>query len=305
MASKGASSRAAARKQKDKWKSKRWYKIRAPRQPWNFKQIGETIAEDEELLIGRMYEITQQEVDGDFSKMNVKLKFRVTEVVGQDAITEFAGHEVLKDHVRRQIRRYRGKVDDVIDAVTDDGYYIRIKPLLITRQRCKTSKKQAIRQSVKELILQTAASSTWMQVQKKLLDGTMQEEVESVAGKIVTIREVILRKSQLVQTGVVTDDGPTLEEIQDDEERVVAAKEAVITAAMSSEEVEEAEDAPDVLAAEVQEVAEQAEEAPEEVTEAASEDLSSLTVAVLKERLKEAGLPVSGKKADLIARLSE
>ena len=97
MASKGASSRAAARKQKDKWKAKRWYTIRAPRQPWHFKVIGETLGEEDELLIGRMYEITQQEVDGDFSKMHVKLKFRVTEIIGQDAITEFAGHEVLKD----------------------------------------------------------------------------------------------------------------------------------------------------------------------------------------------------------------
>ena len=36
-----------------------------------------------------------------------------------------------------------------------------------------------------------------------------------------------------------------------------------------------------------------------------SEDLSKLSVADLKERLKAAGLPVGGKKADLIARLSE
>ena len=105
MASKGSASRAAARKQKDKWKAKRWYTIRAPRQPWHFKVIGETLGEEDQLLIGRMYEITQQEVDGDFSKMHVKLKFRVTEIIGQDAITEFAGHEVLKDHVRRQVRR--------------------------------------------------------------------------------------------------------------------------------------------------------------------------------------------------------
>ena len=36
-----------------------------------------------------------------------------------------------------------------------------------------------------------------------------------------------------------------------------------------------------------------------------SEDLSSLSVAELKERLKAAGLPVGGKKADLVARLSQ
>ena len=36
-----------------------------------------------------------------------------------------------------------------------------------------------------------------------------------------------------------------------------------------------------------------------------AEDLSKLSVAELKERLKAAGLPVGGKKADLIARLSQ
>ena len=44
---KGASARAAARRQKDKWKAKRWYSIRAPRNPWSFKVIGETLAEEE------------------------------------------------------------------------------------------------------------------------------------------------------------------------------------------------------------------------------------------------------------------
>ena len=34
-------------------------------------------------------------------------------------------------------------------------------------------------------------------------------------------------------------------------------------------------------------------------------DYEKMTVAELKELLKEAGLPVSGKKADLIARLQE
>jgi len=36
-----------------------------------------------------------------------------------------------------------------------------------------------------------------------------------------------------------------------------------------------------------------------------SEDYETMTVAELKDLLKEAGLPVSGKKADLVARLAE
>ncbi len=323
MASKGAASRAAARKQKDKWKAKRWYTIRAPRQPWHFKVIGETLGEEDELLIGRMYEITQQEVDGDFTKMNVKLKFRVSEIVGQDAITEFAGHEVLKDHVRRQVRRYRGKVDDVVDAITDDGYYVRIKPFLITQGRVKTSQKKAMRDACRDVILQTAARNTWVDLQKQILSGDLEQAVEKAARTIVSVKTVMIRKSQLVQDGVNMDDGPTLDEIREDESRVAAAKKAALAAAMEDEESED--EAPDVLAAaeaaaddadesseeddSEDEPAEQevvSEEAEAEVEESAdTPDYASMKVAELKELLKAAGKPVSGKKDELIARLME
>ena len=325
MASKGAASRAAARKQKDKWKAKRWYTIRAPRQPWNFKVIGETLGEEDELLIGRMYEITQQEVDGDFTKMNVKLKFRVTEVLGQDAITEFAGHEVLKDHVRRQVRRYRGKVDDVIDAITEDGYYVRIKPFLITQGRVKSSQKKAIREACRDVVLQAAARNTWIALQGQLLGGELEQSLEKAARKVANVKTVIVRKSQLVQEGIVVDDGPTLDDVRQDEERAAAAKKAALEAAMEDEDGDE-EAAPDVLAAaeasaddsdEPEELEEDESddeptvEAPsdevDEVVEEADEsiDYASLKVAELKELLKAAGKPVSGKKDELIARLME
>ena len=324
MASKGAASRAAARKQKDKWKAKRWYTIRAPRQPWHFKVIGETLGEEDELLIGRMYEITQQEVDGDFSKMHVKLKFRVAEIVGQDAITEFAGHEVLKDHVRRQVRRYRGKVDDVVDAITDDGYYVRIKPFMITQGRVKTSQKKAIRDACRDVILQAAARNTWVDLQKQILSGDLEQAVEKAARTIVSVKTVMIRKSQLIQDGINVDDGPTLDEIREEENRVATAKKAALAAAMEDEESED--EAPDVLAAaeaaaddaddsseeeedsedepaEEEVVAEEAEEAVEEADDAP--DYASMKVAELKELLKAAGKPVSGKKDELIARLME
>jgi small subunit ribosomal protein S3Ae len=321
MASKGAASRAAARKQKDKWKAKRWYTIRAPRQPWHFKVIGETLGEEDELLIGRMYEITQQEVDGDFSKMHVKLKFRVTEIVGQDAITQFAGHEVLKDHVRRQVRRYRGKVDDVIDAITDDGYYVRIKPFLITQGRVKTSQKQGMRDACREVVLQTAARNTWIDLQKQILSGELEQALEKAARKVAAVKVVMIRKSQLVQDGVIVEDGPTLDEIREDESRVAAAKKAALAAAMEDED--EGDETPDVLAAaeaaaddddSSEDAADSEEESTEESVgeeveeETAAEDApdyASMKVAELKELLKAAGKPVSGKKDELIARLME
>ena len=329
MASKGSASRAAARKQKDKWKAKRWYTIRAPRQPWHFKVIGETLGEEDQLLIGRMYEITQQEVDGDFSKMHVKLKFRVTEIIGQDAITEFAGHEVLKDHVRRQVRRYRGKIDDVIDAITEDGYYVRIKPFMITQGRVKTSQTQGIREACRNTVLQAAARNTWVSLQKLMLTGELEQMIDKAVRKVASVKTIIIRKSQLVQDGVIVEDGPTLDEIREEEDRVAAAKKAALAAAMAEEDDDE-DNTPDVLAAAeaaagdteeddaessddeepVEENVE--EEVQEEVEEESADesaddtpDYASMKVAELKELLKAAGKPVSGKKDELIARLME
>ncbi len=298
---KGASARAAARRQKDKWKSKRWYSIRAPRNPWSFKVIGETLAEEEALLIGRPYEIMQNELDGDFTKMHVKLKFRISDVVGNDAITEFIGHDVMKDFVRRQIRRDRGKIDDTIDVVTDDGFFVRIKPFIVTRSSVKASQKSETRSVARDVVLKFCAQSTWINVQKALMDGSLEESVSTAISKIQPVRAVFFRRSQLIQEGVVVDDGPTLEEIKAEEK---AAKE-------TQESLDETQESLDSIEAEDNEVTPDAQigdEAPpkeEETSEDAQPDFESMTVAQLKEQLKKEGKPVSGKKADLIARLTE
>ena len=312
---KGAKARAAARKQRDKWKAKRWFTIRAPRNPWSFRVIGETLAEDSEQLIGRTYDIMQNELDGDFSKMHVQVVFRITESVGGDALTEFVGHNVLKDHIRRQIRRHRGKVDDTVDVVTEDGYYVRFKPLLISRSRVKSSQKSAMRASARETILTMGASSTWIQLQKALLDGTMEAAIKESVSKVTPVRTVMIRRSQLLQSGVVVEDGPTLDEIHAEEKAAAAAAEVeevdVLAAAEASADLSEVGEAdsdeePEEASEEVEE--EGAEDSQEEDAESSAEseiNYETMTVSELKELLKEAGKPVSGKKADLISRLQE
>ena len=293
---KGAAARAAARKQRDKWKSKRWFTIRAPRHPWSFRVIGETIAEDEEQLIGRHYEMVQNELDGDFSKMHVKVQFRISGVVGVDALTEYIGHELLKDHIRRQVRRDRGKIDDTVDVVTEDGFYIRIKPLMISRHRIKGSQKQQMRTLARDIILKAGATSTWVDFQKATLDGTLEAQIREAASKIQPIRDVMIRRTQLMQSGVVTKDGPKLEQVIEDERAAQEEADSVADEIEEDEEIE-VESNLDEEALEVEE-----EKSVESVGEV---DYESMTVAQLKEMLKEAGKPVSGKKAELIERLKE
>lgn len=313
-----AKARAAARKQRDKWKTKRWYTIRAPRHPWNYQNIGETIGESDQHIIGRIYEMTQQEFNGDFTKMHVMLRFRVSDTVGQDALTTFVGHHHQTNHIRRQIRRYRGKIDDVIDVVTQDGYLVRIKPLVITQKRVQTSVKQSIRAKMRDVLRGFVAKTTYDALQVAMLDGSLESEIQNQIKSIYPCRSVVIRKSQLLQEGVEMDQGPTLDEIHAEEARkeaeIKAKKAAALAEAMAEEEADDGEEE-DSEEEVVENVAEdeqapaetEAVEEEEAVEEASSDDVdfSSMTVAELKELLKAAGKPVSGKKAELIERLQE
>ena len=323
-----AKARVAARKQRDKWKNKRWFTIRAPRHPWNFKPIGETLGETDEHILGRIYQMTQQEFSGDFTKMHVLLRFRVSEVVGQDALTEFVGHAHQSDPTRRQIRRYRGKIDDVVDVVSTDGYLIRIKPLMITERRVQTSVKQAMRSKSSEIILAFAAKNTYSKIQEAMLGGDLENDIRNAVKAIYPCKNVVIRKSQLLQTGVVTEKGPTLDEIHAEEERSEAEMKAK-KAAILAEEMDDSDSGNLLAAAEAMESisekvgeakdsdaekdgteeAPEAEEAP--VAEETSSDgpseaeLMKLKKDELTAMAKEKGVAVSGTKADIVARLLE
>ena len=270
----------------------------------------------------------QNELDGDFSKMHVKVQFRISGVVGADALTEYIGHELLKDHIRRQVRRDRGKIDDTVDVVTEDGFYIRIKPLMISRHRIKGSQKQQMRTLARDIILKAGATSTWVDFQKATLDGTLEAQIREAASKIQPIRDVMIRRTQLMQSGVVTKDGPTLEQViegekaaQEEVESVTeeidipvdelpdsiieAVAEAVPGGEISEAELEK-EDGETVYEVTVEKDGKKIEVEEDESGESAGDvDYESMTVAQLKELLKEAGKPVSGKKAELIERLKE
>ena len=299
---KSAKSRMAARKQRDKWRAKRWFTVRAPRNPWSYRNIGETLAEEDSMLEGRIYEMMQNELDGDFSKMHVKVKFRITHTVGSDAITEFIGHEVAKDHIRRQIRRARSKVDDTVDVVTEDGFYIRVKPIIITHRTAKSSQKQEMRARARDIILKAGAKSTWVKLQKSIMDSTLENSIKEAVSTVHPVRAVMLRKSQLIQSGVIVDDGPTLEQIRAEE--VVQPEEETPESDVFEDPDSDSDVTKDTSSEESEGMHNQVDD-PNENETPSKDELEGMKVAELKVLLKAAGKPVSGKKIDLITRLME
>jgi len=199
---KKAVAKPAARKVKDRWKAKEWYKIQAPMM-FNQATLGETPSSDATSLIGRTTEVTVNDLTGDFSKMHVKLKFRVNDVRGLEAHTVFIGQNLTSDYIRRLTRRKKTKTDHVIDVVTKDGYKIRVKPMSITDKRIQASQETAVRTLMTNDLQKAALEMTISDLVKLIISGDLARMLSNSAKVIVPIKRVEIRKTEVLEMGSV------------------------------------------------------------------------------------------------------
>jgi len=199
---KKAVAKPAAREVKDRWKAKEWYKIQAPMM-FNQAVLGETPSSDATSLIGRTTEVTVHDLTGDFSKMHVKLRFRVNDVRGLEAHTVFIGQDLTSDYIRRLTRRKKTKTDHVIDVVTKDGYKVRIKPMSITDKRIQASQETAVRTLMTNELQKTVLEMSISDLVKHIISGDLAKLLSNVAKVIVPIKRVEIRKTEVLEMGSV------------------------------------------------------------------------------------------------------
>jgi len=192
--------RTSARKVKDKWKAKVWYNLVAP-EMFNKQILGETFTDDPTNLVGRVTEVTVQDLTGDFSKMHIKLQFRVNQVQGQDALTEFIGHDTTSDYIRRLTRRKRTRTDLTIDVVTKDAWRIRVKPMAITDRRIQSSKQSAIRGIMMNTVKDIASKQSAGEFAKGIISGDLAKSIAVACKPIQPISRVEIRKSEVNLVG--------------------------------------------------------------------------------------------------------
>jgi len=195
-------SRAAARKIKDKWKAKVWYNLLAP-DMFNKQALGETPTDDPGKLVGRITEVTVQDLTGDFSKMHIKLAFRVSQVQGQDALTQFVGHDMTSDYIRRLTRRKRTRTDLTVDVVTKDGWNVRVKPMAITDRRIQTAKQRVIRTIMTKMVADVAAKQSIGEFVKGIISGDLAKTIALACKPIHPVSRVEVRKSEVWSMGEI------------------------------------------------------------------------------------------------------
>lgn len=192
--------RSGGRKSKDKWKMKEWYNIHAPR-TFNETVIGESVASDPALLIGRQTDVTVTDLTGDPSKMHIKLKFRIISVDGHEAKTEFVGHSLTSDYVRRLTRRKTTKTDHIVDIRTADGYIIRIKTMAIAGKRIQSSQEEALRGLLNKFFVNFGKDKKLSGLISAIISGDLAKEAMRECKKIVPLRRIEIRKTEILKRG--------------------------------------------------------------------------------------------------------
>ena len=240
---------AAARKMKDRWRAKQWYRIMAP-EMFNMALLGETPTENPESLKGRTMEATVQDLTGDFSKMHIKIKFQVHDVRGLDAHTLFIGHDLTNDYVRRQTRRNRSKTDAVVEVTTKDGWRIKVKPMAVAEQRIQSSQETAIRHIMEDVIIKAASGSTVSEFIKLMVGGELSKEIADKGKVVVPMKRIEIRKSEVLAFGEVP-------EIKEATAQEAPEAEAAPAAEVPAEEVAAGEVAPEPSTEESEELSEE------------------------------------------------
>ncbi len=219
-----ARARQAARRVKDRWKSKQWYKVTAPA-AFNSHLLGETFADEPEKLLGRRAEVTLQDLTGDMRQMHVKLTFKVNEVHDNQAKTVFDGHNMTSDYVRRLTRRGHTKVPAVFDVKTKDGSRLRVKPFAVTDRRAQTSATQDVRRIMVEHVEKAAKENTLNGFLKLVLMGDLSNAIYKDARKIHPLRRVEIAKTEVLAAPAVEMDETPIIQIEEEEPEEATALE--------------------------------------------------------------------------------
>lgn len=180
----------------DSWKAKQWYTLVAP-DMLGKNNIGETVADEPDKLIGRVIEVTLGELIDDFSKQNIKLSLKVDKVGGDTAYTKFIGHKLTQEYLRSLVKRHTSSIESNISVTTKDGYTVRVKPSCYTIKRARSNQIKSIRQIMNSVIRAKAKEMEMAQFIQEVVTGKLSANIYHDVKSIYPLRRVEVRKTEI------------------------------------------------------------------------------------------------------------
>lgn len=181
----------------DKWKKKIWFTLIASKE-FDRKELGTTVAEKPQLVMGRTVAVGVRQLSGDPKKSHVTLIFKAVDVKGNKAYCDAIGHEIKDSYLRKFTRRRNSKVELVKFIESSDNKKIKIKTIVLTNKKSTGKKKTALRKVIADKLDQISKKHPSQEIISELVFGSLVQKIFSDAKKVEPLKRVEITKSRII-----------------------------------------------------------------------------------------------------------
>ncbi len=188
-------------------KKKVWLPIIAPGL-FNNQPMGEMYLTEDADPAGRKITVSLTTLTGDPQRQNIHITFAITKKENNQILTKTTGFSIAPAAVRKMMRRARERIDDSFIVKTKDDVAIRVKPILITRGRTKSSVLKEIRTKMRIFVARSASSMTFIDFIKELVAHRLQRQMQDLLRKtyplqICELRDVFVETNEKAIKNIV------------------------------------------------------------------------------------------------------
>lgn len=178
-----------------KKKKKKWFNIVTGTEFGN-REIGETLVNEDAVLVGRTIDANLAYINQDPKSQNVKIKFRIKDVKGNECVTEVISYEMLATYIKRVIKPGKEKMDDSFTYQTKDNVNVAIKTLILTKAKTKHSILSNIRNKSHEFLREYCKKADYKSLIINLVSHTLQKDLKNTLKKIYPLSVCEVRMMQ-------------------------------------------------------------------------------------------------------------
>jgi len=178
-------------------KKKRWVTVLAPKL-FNERDIGEMHVEDPQSAVGRKLTVSMATITGEPRKQNTMVKFLISRFAGEKLMTEIIGYRLNTAATKRMIRRNRSKIDDSIVYKTADEKKVRVKPMIITRNKMQSGAKGEIRRLMKDFLAKNIVKLNYEQLMREIVLGKFQKAMHETVKKLCPLAGSEIKNIELI-----------------------------------------------------------------------------------------------------------
>lgn len=202
------------KKAQDPFTRKDWYDVKAP-SVFDVRQVGKTLVTRttgtkiaSEALKGRVFEVSQADLQKNEEDSWRKIRLRVEDVQGRNCLTNFWGLDFTTDKLRSLVRKWQTLIEASVDVKTTDGYMLRIFCIAFTMKRpgqvkrtayAQGSQIRAIRKKMSDIMTREASTGDLKELVKKLIPESISKEITKACQGIYPLRDVFIRKVKVLK----------------------------------------------------------------------------------------------------------